>query len=248
MSLIWSLQKASIWKRISAWLLDAILLVILSTLCAWIISAVLDYDRHVEKLAERKAFYEAEYGVELDITQAEYETLEGELLAATDAAFAAINADVEAVYASETAMWQTLVISSLSILIAFMVMEFAVPLFLRDGQTVGKKVFGICLMRIDGVRITPLMLFIRTLLGKYTMETMLPVMSVLCIQQLGYVGLTMAAAVLIGNAVLFAVSEENAMLHDKMACTAVVDKASQRIFDTPEALLAFKTQQAAGHP
>ena len=56
-----------------------------------------------------------------------------------------------------------------------------VPLKLGNGQTIGKKVFGIGVMRVDGVQLTTIQLFIRTILGKFTLETMIPVYIVLMI-------------------------------------------------------------------
>lgn len=46
------LQKASFWKRISAWLFDNILLVTLTVLFALMLSALLGFDRQSEALEQ----------------------------------------------------------------------------------------------------------------------------------------------------------------------------------------------------
>ena len=73
----------------------------------------------------------------------------------------------------------TLVITSISILLGYLLLEFVVPLIFKNGQTLGKKIFGIALMRNDGVKINTVMLFVRTVLGKYTIETMVPVLVII---------------------------------------------------------------------
>ncbi len=245
MPLIFHLQKASMWKRISAWLLDAILLVIMATLLAVIISAVTGYDGYVALYDERCTAVEAQYGVSRNTTMAEIEAMDAAARANWDAANEAIATDPQALHAYSMLTQLMVLIASLSIAGAFAVMEFAIPLALKNGQTISKKIFGIAVMRVDGVRINTLMMFVRTMLGKCTIETLLPVMAVLCISQMGLLGLGLAALVMIINVVLIIASQENALLHDKMACTATVDMASQMIFDTPEDLLAWKTRQHA---
>ena len=48
--MIYDLQRASLWKRISAFLFDAILLGIAAVLFAWCLSAALGYDGYSDTL------------------------------------------------------------------------------------------------------------------------------------------------------------------------------------------------------
>ena len=169
------------WKRISAFLLDFILLGIAVAGMAALLSAVLDFDKHNTALDEAYAVYEAEYGIVFDITEEEYIKMSEAELQAWNDAYNALIKDEEAMYSYNMVVNLTLVISTLAILLAYLVLEFAVPIKLGNGQTLGKKIFGIAVMRIDGVKLTPLQLFVRTVLGKYTVETMIPVMLILMI-------------------------------------------------------------------
>lgn len=243
MTLIFTLQKGSMWKRISAWLLDAILLVITATMLSVAVSAITGYDGYVEIYDARCTAVEEEYGVDRNTTQAEIDAMTAEERANWDAANIAIGSDPQALHAYGMLTQLMVVIASVSIVGAFAVMELLIPLLFKNGQTIGKKIFGLAVMRVDGVKVTPLMMFARSILGKCTVETLLPVMSVLCVNQLGLIGLALSAAVIIANIIVLIVSQENAMIHDKLACTAVVDMASQRIFDTPEALMQWKQEQ-----
>ena len=98
-------------------------------------------------------------------------------------------------------------------------------------------------MRIDGVKISPVILFVRTILGKYAVETMIPVFALISIFVLGtatIVTLALLFVLLVAQIALLIFTKENALLHDILAGTVTVDFASQMIFDTPEDLLEYK--------
>ena len=141
----------------------------------------------------------------------------------------------------------TLVITTVSILLSTMAWEFGVPLLFGNGQTLGKKIFGLGLVRTDGVKVNNLQLFTRALLGKFTVETMLPVY-ILVLLFWGSIGIIGTAVLLIlGVAQLLTLklSRTNALIHDLLAGTAVVDINSQMIFRSAEDLLEYRKKVAA---
>ena len=71
------LQKASLWKRISAYIFDTILLVTVAVGVAFLLSALLRYDAHTQKRAELRQAYDFEIRVSSDIAQVPYATLSG---------------------------------------------------------------------------------------------------------------------------------------------------------------------------
>ena len=245
--MIYDLQRASMLKRISAWLLDAILLCIAATLMAFLLSAALNYDSYSERLDARYAFYASEYGVTRDITQAQVDNMSPEELANLNAASKAIAEDEEALYAWSMMLQLMIIITSFGILLGYVVLEFTVPMVLGNGQTIGKKIFGIGVMRQDGVKVNGVCMFIRTVLGKYAIETMIPVMMVLMLffGTIGILGWLIAGTVIIAEIVLLATTREHCMIHDKLANTVAVDIASQMIFNTPADLIAYKQKVAA---
>ena len=106
-----------------------------------------------------------------------------------------------------------------------------------------KKIFGIGVMRLDSIQLTTVQLFIRSILGKYAVETMLPILFLLMIVfniANGFFALIAIAVVVITNIVMIIVSKNNCPIHDMLASTVTVDFASQLIFDSPEALLEYK--------
>ena len=61
------LQKASMWKRISAWLLDIILLSVIVVGIGALLSLATGYDGHTQDLEDAYARYETQYAVTFDI-------------------------------------------------------------------------------------------------------------------------------------------------------------------------------------
>ena len=75
-----TIQKAGLWKRISAWLFDFILAACITMGFAFVISGILGYDAKSDELVSYYAKYEQEYGVDFNITQEEFDTKKKELL------------------------------------------------------------------------------------------------------------------------------------------------------------------------
>lgn len=245
--MICDLQKASMLKRISAYILDVILLMTAVTGVAFLLSTLLDYDSYAATLDRIYAEYEEEYGIDFDISSEEFAALSKEEQKVYEDVNRLMNENEEAIEAYNMSVNLALVISSLSILTGYLILEFIVPIILKNGQTVGKKVFGIGLIRQDGVRITNLMLFIRTVLGKCTVETMIPVYILILIifGTLGMTGTVILAGLAVLQLALVATSRTNSAIHDMMAATVAVDLTSQMIFDSEAELLAYKNKLQA---
>ncbi len=238
------LQKASMWKRISAFLFDFILLSIIAVLLAWGLSALTGYDSYSQTVADSYLRYGEAFGVDMRITQAEYSALSPEDAQKVDDAFAALNQDVQALYAHRMMLNLSVLIISLGLFFACLAMEFLVPLKLGDGQTLGKKIFGIGVMKTEGVKVRPLTLFIRAVLGKYTIEIMIPVLILLMVYW-GTIGVAGPAVILligVTQILLLCFSRTNSLIHDLLSGTVVIDEASQKIFNTPEEKAAYRAK------
>ncbi len=241
---MFDLQKASMWKRFSAVLFDMILLVILTVGVAFLLSALFGYDKYDTAWNEAQARYEKAYGVVFDITEEEYMQMSDSERDNWGSAYNALIKDEEAMYSYNMVLNLTLLISTLAILAAYLVLEFAVPLKLGNGQTLGKKIFGVAVMRTDGVKITAPLLFIRTILGKFTIETMIPVLVCVMIffNTIGIMGILILGLILLVQIILLIKTQTNFCIHDALAKTVAVDFASQMIFETEEAMIAYKNK------
>ena len=231
------------WKRISAFLFDAIMMFIAAVGFVFLLSLAVGFDGYVEQYNSRREVFEEMHGVSLEInSEEEYNALSDTERAAFDKAYAEFTADGEANY-SFTMMFQLAIITiTFGILAAFLILEFAIPLLFKNGQTLGKKIFGIGIMRLDGVKVTAPFMFIRTILGKYTIETMVPILLFIMIifGTVGLMGPVIILLILVMNLGMIIATRTRSPIHDMLANTVAIDFASQMIFDTPEALLEYK--------
>ena len=242
--MIFDLQKANMWKRMSAALFDFILLVIAVAGVAFVLSGVTGYDKHTTALEAAYAKYEAEYGVVFDISQEEFMQKSEAEQNAWNEAYQALIKDEEAMYSYNMVINLTMIISSFAILSAYLILEFALPIKFGNGQTLGKKIFGVAVMRVDGVKTTAPLLFIRTILGKFTIETMIPVLIGVMIffQMIGIAGPIILGLILLLQVILLITTHTNSCIHDALAKTVVVDMASQMIFESEEEMIAYKNK------
>lgn len=240
--MIYELEKVGFFKRLSAYLLDGILTVILAIGVALLLSGTMNYNEYNAKVTEAYEKYEAQYNTSFQVTEQEYSAWTEEQKQALEDASDALLADEDAMYNYHMTVNIIMVITSASIILSLLVVELLVPLLLKNGQTLGKKVFGLCVVRTDCVRITGLQLAMRTILGKIVIETMVPVYLLLMLI-FGIVGMpatVIMAGVFIGQGVSLVFTSRNAAIHDLVAGTAVADIHSQLIFDTTEEKIAFQ--------
>lgn len=242
-----SLQRAGMWKRISAFLFDAILLGILAVLFAFLLSSALGYDRYVDTLNRCYEAYGEQYGVDFQTSLSQYDSMTEEEKQQLEEAYRAVGQDEEAAYAYQMTIRLTILMVSLGILLACLIWEVLIPALLKDGQTLGKKIFSLGVMRSDGVRLGGVQLFVRSILGKYTVEIMIPVLvgMMLYFGSTGLPGTLMILGLALVNGCLFLFTYAHTPIHDLLAGTVVVDLPSQRIFPTREDMIAFKERMAA---
>lgn len=278
---MFELKKIGIIKRLSALLLDVVLLAVLTTGFMWIISLICKFEKQQDLLSEYSAGWDdyckkyyvkidEYYGYEFEINEKDDTyTLkkdgkevpstsllsdmlddEGKILEGTDA-YEAYTAYKDAPYAHKYDSQFGYVVSlifmmvSIGLLLGYLVLEFIIPLFFKNGQTIGKKVFGICLVKENCVKIKPIALFARTLLGKFAIETMFPValLYMFLFSGGGVLMLILIAALLILDIVLFFVTKNKTPIHDMLAATVVVDAKTQMIYASEDELIAAKTLQ-----
>lgn len=236
-----NLQKAAISKRIAAALLDFILLTILVAGAATLIANIVGYGDQIAIVEARQKYYEDKFGVSFLTTEEEYNSFTDQQRKQYDEAFDALVQDAEFIRAYDMQINLSMIVITFGILLGILIVEFLIPLFLKNGQTLGKKVFGLGLVRTDGVQITKMQLFIRALLGKFTIESMIPVYIFLMIffNTANSISLAILAALLLSQAICLLMSPTNSAIHDLLAGTVVVDLSTQMVFRSKEDLLEY---------
>ena len=239
-----TIQKASLWKRISAWLFDIILAATLVVGISFAASSIFGYSGYITELQTRYAAYEQEYGVDFNISQEDYNALTEAEKAKFEEASVALSNDEDVMKLSAAIFYMTLAILSLSCFFGILIWYFLMPLLFGNGQTLGKKIFGVAVMRTNGLKATQTVLFIRAMVGMFAIETMFPILMVVMIYfgLLGGVG-TITILLLFGLQLFVLISSQtNSAIHDLLCDTVVVDLATQIIFETEEDLNAYNQQ------
>ena len=240
--MVTSLQKASFGKRIISSIFDGILLSILAVGLAALLSLAFGYNNYINNVSQSYAKYENEYNVKFQISAQEYNNLSDNEKENYNTAYEALIKDPDLLYNYNMLLSLTLLIITFSILPAVIIIEFVVPLIFGNGQTLGKKIFGIALMNTEGVKVNNIQLFARAILGKFAIEIMIPLTIVLMMffNSIGLLGGLVLVGILIIEAICIISTNTNSCIHDLLAQTVAVDIASQQIFETYDALIEHK--------
>ena len=235
------LQKADMWKRISAGMFDMIMVFVVILGLMLGLSSLLNFDVYWDGLQQCYA----EHGVNVSLEQ--YQNFTPEQMESYETAMKAMARDAKFDYYFTMTTNIGLIIIIFSVLVGYTALEFVIPSIFKNGQTLGKKMFGLGVMRSDGVRMTPFMLFVRAILGKCTVETLIPILITIMILMgiTGIVGVAVLAGIVVAQLILFIGNRTRTPIHDVMAHTVVIDLASQMIFETEEELISYKERLQA---
>ncbi len=238
------IQKADFWKRISAFLFDFIILGMVVVGIAAAMSAILDYDKYYNMVDEAKNEICERYDINLDITEEELAALTDEQRQAYTDADREFANDSRVIVGYQMMSNLALVIVSVSVIISFALLEFAVPIFFGHGRTLGKKIFGLAVVRSNSVKMSGQAHFVRSMVGKCTIEALVPAYLILMILfgALGIVGTVVLILFAILEIFTLCYTKTRSTIHDLISDTVVVDMASQMIFESDEELIAYKTK------
>ena len=240
--MIYDIQPASILKRISAFILDIILLATIAVGIAYLVSVILKVDSHPEKLQDKYIYYEETYNVKFNLTQEEIDALSDEEKAHYEEVEDIIQHDEELIKEYNLVINLTLITIVLGVLIAVLILEFVIPLIFKNGQTIGKKIFSIIVVKSNSVKISNVQLFVRTIFGKFLIELMIPIYIIVAMF-FGTAG-RFWAFFLIGLAliqiILLAVTKNHTVIHDAISFCVVCDKQTQKLFASEDELIKYK--------
>ena len=238
------IQKADVWKRISAWMLDIVLILVLAVGAAWLASVVLKFDTHYDVIMEKEQHYVDVYGIDTEMTQEDIDALVGEAKENYDNYIKARNSDRDLATAYYLVITQSFSIVALGIILAYVALELIVPIIFKNGQTLGKKIFGLGVVHTNGVRLGGQAHFVRSIIGKCTIEALIPVMIVLMIyfQKIGIVGIGVLVLYVILQIFVVCSTRTRSAIHDLLSDTVVVDLASQYVFKDADELMEYKNK------
>lgn len=242
-----TLQKASFWKRISAFLFDIIVACMIAMGFAAAITSLSDYDKKADAVSNYYSYYEQAYDVDFDISEEDFNKLSEAEKQVYNDANKALYSDKGFQKAYQDVFFLTLLSFGGGLFLAFLLWYFIIPLLFGYGRSLGKKLFGLAVVRTNCVKVTPPVLFIRTFVGMYAIETLFPLSMLIMIwyDMMGIVGLITIGLLGILQIAMLISTKTNASIHDLLTDTAVVEFASQQIFDTQDDLISFIQEENA---
>ncbi len=242
-----TLQKANFWKRISAYMFDFIITVMLTFGFATAITGLCGYDQAADKINSYYTQYEQQYGIDFNISEEDFAKLSADEQAIYNQAQKALYSDVGFQEAYQNIFELTMLMYGGGLFLAFLVWYFVVPLLFGYGRTMGKRIFGLAVIRTNCVKATTPVLFIRIFVGMYAMETLLPLTLLIMIwfDMMGIVGLITIGLLGILQIAMLIATKTNSSIHDLLTDTVVVEFASQRIFDTQDDYMQYRQEEHA---
>ena len=252
----YDIQKAPVTKRIGAFLLDFMLLVILIVFATSLLTHAMNVNKHIEnikvitdEIEENKEYYEEKYQLKLDITDEEFNTMTEEEKIACNEAWSKMYNETGLTKLENKVVSLYILAITCGALIAILLTEVLVPALMKHGRTLGKRAFGLAVMRKNCVKIHPVQMVARALLGKFTICLMFPIYAIVFYGLNSMPGKVILVVVLGAQLIAMGVSKNNAAIHDLIVGTTVVDYDSQMIYENEEELQAAiekdKAEQAA---
>ena len=240
-------------KRLAAWFIDIILIIVVATGIALLTSAIYGYDSYNNKCYQK----EIEYGIYVEDPKGEFSfedktyTICYEVTGISDAEATAryekLYQDVEYKEAYSKRSVGQVVITTCGIVASLTIFELIVPLILKHGRTIGMKFFDIGYVTDEGIDVGFKSVFIRFLFGKLVVGALIPysgiMLALLMPTYYTIVGFVALFGVIGINILLLLTTPEKRGIHDYIAKCIPVDNSCQIYFKTLEELAKAKAEE-----
>lgn len=226
--------KAKPIKRLAALMIDLVMLIAI-TAGIWIgMYTAMDYDSYVQEFQGYIDEYAQKHDVDLSIPSNELQNYPEDVQKKYNEALLDLNDNKQAMASYAQQFKINMLAAMVGLFVAFVILEVMIPLILKNGQTVGKKIMGLCVMHKYHVRVGFMQIIYRSILGKYFIGTLIPV-AMLIMKNYGVMGTTASlimAVIAMVQGFIVLMSQANCGIHDKLFNTVVADFKQQYIFDT----------------
>ena len=217
------------FRRFGSFIVDLCLVIVITVLIALPLRGISGYAATSDSMNAIFNRIAEKHGVDINITNQQYNALPDAEKLAIDAALEEIAADEEAgeLYAKTVRLLMIVTFSSL--LVSVVLLELVVPLLFKNGQTLGKKLMRLKVERRDGSDVNLVTLLLRSITGKFFIDYALPVFFFFAFVYANagrtpLIGLLMLE---LGQIVCIVVTRERRAIHDIIAGTVVVPEPLQ---------------------
>lgn len=227
-------------KRIGAFILDFICIIIILVGLCLLFSVLFGYDQTNEALDLKYI----EYGIK-------YYDEENNLLITkgTDEELALLwnlfDQDAEAVHLWERIVDLSLIIPILSLTLSMLIFEFLIPLIMKHGRSIGRYVFKIGLITNEEIEVKGIHLFIRFLFGKLIINSLIPLICLLLVylNLANFLSVMILFCILIINLAFIIFSKNHIGISDRLAKVYPCEMEGQTFFNSVEELNKKKQEE-----
>lgn len=250
---IYAPKTPKLIKRLAAWFIDLILVIVVATGAALLASVIYGYDNYNNTCLQKEIQYEIY--VENPKGSVEFEDkkyticYEFEGISEEEATkrYEELYKDIEYREAySKRSAGQVLIITT-GIIVSLTIFELIIPLILKHGRTIGMKFFDIGYVTDDGIDVDFKTVFVRFLFGKLVVGALIPYaginLAILMPTYYTIVGIVAVVGVVSLNLFLLFVTPEKRGIHDYIAKCIPCDNSCQIYFKTVEELNKAKAEE-----
>ena len=223
------MEKHPFMKRAFAGAIDVLLIAILTVFIAMPMSSLTGYKQARADVDSMLSSMEQAYGVRFNLTPRELQELTEEQSKKYEEAFAWFAGSEENVRTYNRMVLGSYTTVLGSVLVAVLILELAVPLFFGNGQTLGKKLMGLVVIKMDTSPVDALGMIARAVLGKFLVEIAVPVFTILAIYNgnSGARSSFMIIGLFLVQAACMGLTKERRLIHDFLSGTRVVSADSE---------------------
>ena len=218
-------RMAHFARRIGAAIVDIFITFLIGIVIGIFLCRLFGFRKYYDVYEQDIHRFEEQYNVVFDVSAEEFDSYSEEDIEKYHIAYDAL-ANEETASSHYTNLVKTVVFGfAMGVFFGFVITDFCIPLLLKNGRTLGKKLFYLCVVSEDGNPVTALKLLNRAVIGKYVVETMLPAYIIIMVAFQVFnaaVCLILGIALLIFQIVLF-FGKKPRLLHDIFAKTLAVD-------------------------
>lgn len=240
-------------KRLAAWFIDLILIIVVATGVALLTSVAYGYDNYNQICYQK----EIQYGIYVEDPEGKIEIdnknyticYEVDGIDEKEAAkrYEELYKDLEYREAYTKRSSGQVIIITTAIVVSLTIFEFVIPLILKHGRTIGMKFFDIGYVTDEGVDINFKTVFVRFLFGKLIVGALIPysgiMLAFLMPTYYTVVGFVAIFGVIGLNIFLFFMTPEKRGIHDYIAKCVPCDNSCQIYFKTVEELNRAKAEE-----
>lgn len=240
---IYTPKKATWFKRILAFGLDIILFAVLLSGAMLLVSYISGYQSDLKMLDTKYI----EYGIKVKNDVGAYEfcaDVNGST--ACKEAWEAFNKDTLACQYYDNVALKTLAILFGGIFITELILDYIIPMCLKNGRTIGMFCLGLAYIDVKDIKITHLQVFVHFLFGKYILVSVIPIFFFFLhfYNILPTYGLLICVIIVLANLIMKFATPRRVGFADSIARMYMIDNEAQVYCNTIEELSALKAKEA----